>query len=362
MKLVKSLFLALSLVGASVAADAAPTTPSAAPAAAAPSVATAPAPVIEPGAVAAPAPSPTPPAFVSTARPDPHIGQPEPGGYKLPVQVTPNGKRALWMHNYVLMPVIVLTSLLVLGLLAWVVVRYRAGANPTPGKTTHNTLIEVIWTLVPVLILVAIAIPSIGLLAAQFKTPPKDAVTLKVIGNQWYWNYQYPDHGDFELTSNMLPDAEAIKRGEPRLLAVDERVVLPVGVPIRVLVTSNDVIHSWSVPAFWAKMDAVPGRINELSFTIDRPGLYYGQCSELCGARHGFMPIAVEAVSPEQFARWVASKGGTMPSAAPAAAAAAEVAPAVEGGAPETANATEAAEEPAANATDAPAAANTTEG
>lgn len=362
MKLVKSLFLALSLVGASVAADAAPTAPTATPAAAAPSVATAPAPVIEPGAVPAPAPSPTPLVFVSTAKPDPEIGQPVPAGYTLPVQVTPNGKRALWMHDYVLMPVIIFTSLLVLGLLAWVVIRYRASANPTPGKTTHNTLVEVIWTLVPVLILVAIAIPSIGLLAAQFKTPPKDAVTLKAIGNQWYWNYQYPDHGDFELTANMLPDAEAKKRGEPRLLAADERVVLPVGVPIRVLVTSNDVIHSWAVPAFWAKMDAVPGRINELSFTIERPGIYYGQCSELCGARHAFMPIAVEAVSPEQFARWVASKGGTMPSAKPAPAAAAEVAPAAEGGAPETANATDAAEEPAANATDAPAAANTTEG
>ena len=188
-----------------------------------------------------------------------------------------------------------------------------------PSKTSHNTLIEVIWTLVPVLILVGIAIPSIGLLAAQYKPVGKNAVTIKATGNQWYWEYSYPDHGGFEIVSNMLTDEQAKASGQPRLLAVDNRIVVPVGVPIRVLTTSNDVIHSFAVPAFWTKMDAVPGRINETSFTVEKAGVYYGQCSELCGARHGFMPIAVEAVSPAAFAQWIASKGGKMPGAKPAA-------------------------------------------
>jgi cytochrome c oxidase subunit 2 len=142
---------------------------------------------------------------------------------------------------------------------------------------------------------------------------------VKVIGNQWYWTYQYPDNGDFELVSNMLPDDEAKKRGEPRLLAVDERLVVPAGKVVKLIVTSADVIHSFAVPAFWTKMDAVPGRLNETWFKVDRPGVYYGQCSELCGARHGYMPIAVEVVPPAQFAAWVASKGGTMPGPAGAA-------------------------------------------
>jgi len=369
MKILHSLLLALSLAGAAVSAQSmaaavAPAVPAAAQTApaVAPTVTTAPAPVIEPGAVPAAADAKaTPPAYVSTYKPDPHIGQPEPGGWKLPVQVTPTGERALWMHNVILMPLIVIISLFVLGLLLWVMFRFRAAANPNPGKTTHNTFIEVVWTLVPVLILVAIAVPSISLLAEQFKTPPKNAVTIKAIGNQWYWTYEYPDNGGFELTANMLKEKKDAAPGERfrtdadgvRLLATDNHVVLPVGVPIRVLVTSNDVIHSWSMPAFWAKLDGVPGRINQLSFTIERPGLYYGQCSELCGARHGFMPITVEAVSPAQFAAWVASKGGTMPGATPPSGAAA----------PEAAAPAAATEAPAAtNQTDAPAAANSTEG
>ena len=256
---------------------------------------------------------------IAMASPDPKIGQPVPASIELQPQVTPNGRQALWMHNIVLMPIITAICLFVLALLFWASFRYRRSANTVPSKTSHNTVIEVIWTLVPVLILVAIAIPSISLLAAQYKPPSRDAVTLKAVGNQWYWTYEYPDHGGFEIVSNMLPEAEAKARGEPRLLAVDNRVVLPVGQEIRLLTTSNDVIHSWAIPAFWAKMDAVPGRINEMSFTIDRPGVYYGQCSELCGARHAFMPIAVQAVSKADFARWIASKGGTMPGAAAAA-------------------------------------------
>jgi cytochrome c oxidase subunit II len=251
------------------------------------------------------------------------IGQPVAGGLGIQTQVTPNGRDALWMHDALLMPIIVAISLFVLGLLFWASFRYRRKANPVASKTSHNTLIEVAWTLIPVLILVVISVPSISLLAAQYKPVGKNAITIKAIGNQWYWSYEYPDNGGFEVTANMLPDAEAKKRGEPRLLATDNRVVLPVGVPIRLLTTSNDVIHAWAVPAFWTQMDAVPGRINEASFTIEKPGVYYGQCNQICGARHGYMPITVEAVSKEAFAAWVASKGGTMKGEKPAAAAAA---------------------------------------
>lgn len=262
-------------------------------------------------APAAPATLAAPPATAPTSG----IGMPHAAGLGLQTQVTSTGGQALWMHDVVLMPVIVFISIFVLALLFWTSFRYRAKANPVPSKTSHNTLIEVVWTLVPVLILVAIAIPSITLLAEQYKPPGKNALTIKATGNQWYWSYEYPDNGGFEITANMLPDAEAKKRGEPRLLATDNRVVVPVGVPIRLQTTSNDVIHAWFVPAFWVQMDAVPGRINEASFTVDKPGVYYGQCNQICGARHGYMPITVEAVSRDAFARWVAAKGGTMPGA-----------------------------------------------
>ena len=251
------------------------------------------------------------------------VGHPIDGRFGLQPQVTKNGQRAHWFHDRILFPLITIISLFVLGLLIWVVIRYRAAANPNPSRTSHNTFIEVVWTLVPVLILVAIAVPSIGLLSAQFKPAPSGAVTLKAIGNQWFWSYQYPDHGGIEITANMLKERSELPGGErartdadgPRLLATDNRVVLPVGVPIRLITTANDVIHSWAVPAFWIKLDAVPGRLNETSFTIEKPGIYFGQCSELCGARHAYMPIAVEAVTPAQFAAWVRAKGGTMPAA-----------------------------------------------
>ncbi|UVO51370.1 cytochrome c oxidase subunit II [Sphingomonas sp. SUN019] len=256
-------------------------------------------------------------------RPTPGIGMPVDRLIGIQPQVTKNGERAQWFHDVILFPLITVISLFVLGLLFWVAFRYRKAANAVPSKTSHNTTIEVIWTLAPVLILVAIAVPSIGLLSAQFKPAPAGAVTLKAIGNQWYWSYQYPDHGGVEITANMLKEAKDIGAGErartdadgPRLLATDNRVVLPVGVPIRLITTANDVIHSWAVPAFWIKLDAIPGRLNETSFTIEKPGLYFGQCSELCGARHAYMPIAVEAVSPAQFAAWIAAKGGSMPGA-----------------------------------------------
>ena len=272
----------------------------------------------QPGATAIAASADVP----STAAVD-GIGMPIERGIALQGQVTPNGRKALWMHDMILVPMMVGISLLVLALLLYVIVRFRRSANPVPSRTSHNTMIEVIWTLVPVLILVAIAVPSISLLAAQFKPAGKDALTIKAIGNQWYWSYQYPDNGGFEIVSNMLednpkPGARARQAADgPRLLAVDNRMVIPVGREIRLLATSNDVIHSFAVPAFWAKIDAVPGRLNEITFKVEKEGVYFGQCSELCGARHAFMPIAVEVVSPARYAAWVASQGGTMPGAAP---------------------------------------------
>jgi cytochrome c oxidase subunit II len=251
---------------------------------------------------------------LSTTAPDPVIGQPT-GEMGLQPQVTELGRDLAWFHNDLLMPIITAISIFVLGLLLYVVVRFRRSAHPAPSRTTHNTTLEIVWTLVPVLILVVIALPSIDLLRAQY-SPPKADLTVKAIGNQWRWDYEYPDHG-VSLTANMLSDADAKKRGEPRLLAVDERVVVPVGATVKVIVTSADVVHSWGVPAFWVKIDAVPGRLNQTWFKADRPGVYYGQCFELCGARHAYMPIAVEVVTPAQFAAWVAAKGGAMPGAAP---------------------------------------------
>ena len=293
-------------------------------------------------AASADAAATAPAAATTRTAPTPAIGQPD-GRLNLQDQFTPIGDQASWFHNMVLLPVIIGISLLVLILMLYAIVRFRRGANPVPSRTTHNTLIEVIWTLVPVLILVIIAVPSIKLLAAQY-SPPKADLTVKVIGNQWYWTYQYPDNGDFEIVSNMLSEEEAKAKGEPRQLGVDERMVVPAGAVVKLIVTSNDVIHAFGVPSFWVKMDAVPGRLNETWFKVDRPGVYYGQCYELCGARHGYMPIAVDVVSKEQFAAWVASKGGTMPGATPAPATLAAATPSNA-----TANAVPAVEAPASN-------------
>ncbi len=240
------------------------------------------------------------------------IGMPRHGQMDFQAQASATGHYAYWMHSWVLMPVITAITLLVLALLLWVMVRYRRGANPVASRTSHNTVIEVVWTLLPVLILIGIAIPSIDLLAKQLKPAPKDALTVKVTGYQWYWGYEYPDNEIGEYVSNMLPADKAKANGEPALLAVDNRLVLPVGVPIKLIITGADVIHSFSVPAFWLKEDAVPGRLNERTVTVEKEGVYYGQCSELCGDRHGFMPIAVEAVSPERFAQWVHAQGGKL--------------------------------------------------
>ena len=263
------------------------------------------------------------PAYSTSLTPKEGIGQPD-GRMGIQEQVTPIGREASGFHNYILMPAITIISLIVLGLMLYVIMRDRRAAHPVPSRTTHNTTVEVLWTLIPVLILVIIAVPSIRLLAHQY-SPPQADLTVKVIGNQWYWTYEYPDHG-IELTSNMLPE-QADASGDaryrnpadgPRLLAADERMVVPVGAVVKVITTSADVIHSFGVPAFWIKMDAVPGRLNETWFQAEQPGIYFGQCYELCGARHAFMPVAVEVVSREDFARWVASKGGHMPGAQPA--------------------------------------------
>ena len=260
-------------------------------------------------------------------KPTDGVGMPTAKAIDFQDQYSDLGVRAKWINNAILLPIIFAISLFVLALLFWIVARYNRKANPVASKTTHNTFIEVVWTLVPVLILLGIAYPSLDLLARQFKPAPKNAVTIKATGNQWNWSYTYPDHGGFEVISNMLQDKEDVKTGErfrtendgPRQLAVDNRMVVPAGVPLRLQTTAADVIHAFAVPSLWFKLDAVPGRLNEKQLIINKPGVYFGQCSELCGARHGFMPIVVEALPPEQFAAWVIAKGGQMPGTAAAA-------------------------------------------
>lgn len=257
---------------------------------------------------ATPAKAPIPQFY----KPTPGIGQPTEGGIALQPQETELGRYAAWFDTDILIPIIAVICVFVLALLIWVMVRFNQRTRPVPSATSHNTVLEILWTVAPVLILLAIAVPSIKLLARQYDTPKPD-LTVKAIGHQWYWSYQYPDNGDFEVVSNMLPEDKAKANGEPFHLAVDERMVVPAGAVVKIISTSDDVIHSFAVPAFWSKMDAVPGRLNETWFKVDRPGVYYGQCSELCGARHGYMPIAVEVVTRPQFAQWIAARGGTMP-------------------------------------------------
>lgn len=205
-----------------------------------------------------------------------------------------------------LLVIITFICLFVLALLIWIMVRYNQRANPTPSKVTHNTLLEVAWTIIPVIILVVIAIPSFRLLYFEADIPPSD-LTIKAIGKQWYWTYEYPQNGDFQFDSLGLTDDAAAKANEPRLLGVDNPIVVPVNKVIKVVTTGADVIHSWAVPSFGVKMDAVPGRLNATWFKAERVGTYYGECSELCGARHAFMPIEVKVVSEEDFEKWAAA-------------------------------------------------------
>jgi cytochrome c oxidase subunit 2 len=265
------------------------------------------------------------------------VGQPSPGQLGLQGAATPVMEAIHAFHDYTNI-IIIAVAVFVLALMIYVAVRFNEKANPTPARFTHNTTIEVIWTVVPVLILIAIAVPSFRLLYLQYSYPQPD-VTIKAVGNAWFWDHEYPDHG-IKVTSNVLRDEDVLKaelgndefnkrygsmpeglakmaklyqdaapiwkkRGDPRLLAVDNEIAVPVGKVVHVLVTANDVIHNWTIPSFGSKVDAVPGRVTATWFKATKIGAYYGQCSELCGRDHAFMPIAVRVVSEADFKAWV---------------------------------------------------------
>ncbi|WP_425532007.1 cytochrome c oxidase subunit II [Ancylobacter koreensis] len=229
-------------------------------------------------------------------------GQPSPWQINLQGAASPV-MESIHSFHFFLLVIIVAVVLLVLALLIVVALKFNEKANPVPSRTTHHTLIEVVWTVVPVLILVAIAIPSFRLLFLELDLPKAD-LTVKVTGHQWYWSYEYPDNGAFSFDSLMVAEAD-LKPGQPRLLAVDNEVVVPVNKIVRVQVTAADVIHSFAMPSFGVKIDALPGRLNESWFQATKEGVYYGQCSELCGKDHAFMPIAIRVVSEADFASWV---------------------------------------------------------
>jgi cytochrome c oxidase subunit II len=233
-------------------------------------------------------------------------GQPAPGGLGLPAMVTPVGHEAQAFYNLVLLPIITVIALFVLFLLGYVCWRYSEHANPVPSKLTHHTGLEIVWTLIPVLILVVIAIPSFRLLTHQVEIPAS-SVTLKVTGNQWYWNWKYPEDqgGGFAFDQMMKPEAE-LAPGELRLLTVDNEAVVPVNEVIKVQLTSSDVIHAFGVPSFGVRMDAIPGRLNETWFKIEKEGVYYGQCFFICGKDHAYMPIVIRAVSRPAYEAWLA--------------------------------------------------------
>ncbi len=324
----------------------------AAPSAAAPAVANDNAKAVAPAGAAAPVSGPAAPVVPAIDPNDPHfkvapgayvplkpiegVGMPVPGGINLQAQYSPTGHKAYAMHTWLIWVMFGIAAF-VLALLIIVVVKFNSRANPVASKTAHNTLLEVAWTGVPILILVAITIPSINLLRAQFKPAAKNALTVKATGNQWYWTYQYPDNGKVEVISNMLKEGGEGQPGErtrtiddgPEHLAVDNRMVVPVNEDIRLQTTGADVIHAFAVPSLWFKLDAVPGRLNEKVLRVEKPGVYFGQCSELCGVKHGYMPIVVEALPRDQFNAWVIAQGGkidgapdTPAAAAPAVAAA----------------------------------------
>ncbi|NEU99974.1 cytochrome c oxidase subunit II [Bradyrhizobium uaiense] len=225
------------------------------------------------------------------------MGQPAPWEHTLQAAATPVMENIITFHN-LLLAIITVITLFVLALLVIVVVKFNAKANPVPSRTTHNTLIEVAWTLIPVLILVGIAVPSFRLLFLELDVPKPD-LTVKVTGKQWYWSYAYPDNGKFEFDSLLDKDKQ------PRLLGVDNEMVVPVNRVVRIQTTGADVIHSFAVPSFGVKIDSIPGRLNESWFKATKTGVFYGQCSELCGKDHAFMPIAVRVVSDQEFATWV---------------------------------------------------------
>lgn len=231
------------------------------------------------------------------------LGQPDNWQIGLQQAATPVMDNIISFHDFLLYVITAIAGfvLVLLVIIAW---KFNANANPTPSRTTHNTALEVAWTLIPVLILVAIAVPSFRLLFYQLNTPPAD-LTVKATGRQWYWTYTYPDNGKFEFDSVLVRDVTKLRPDQPRLLGVDNELVVPVNKTVRVLTIGADVIHAFAVPSFGIKIDAIPGRINETWFRATREGIYYGQCSELCGKDHAYMPIAVRVMSEEAFNNWV---------------------------------------------------------
>ena len=218
---------------------------------------------------------------------------------------TPQMERISWFHDHLLLGVITVIVIFVTLLLAWVVFKYNAKSNPIPSKTTHHVMLEVAWTTIPVIILIIIAIPSFKMLYYLDRVEEPE-MTLKVTGYQWYWGYEYQDHEGINFLSYMIPEEDIDEnKGQKRLLSTDNQVVLPIDTNIQILVTSADVIHSFTVPAFGFKKDAVPGRMNETWVRIDKPGVYYGQCSQICGVNHAFMPIEIKAVTKEEFEQWL---------------------------------------------------------
>jgi cytochrome c oxidase subunit 2 len=208
----------------------------------------------------------------------------------------------VWFHDYMLLPIITAITAFVLFLVIYACIRYRASKNPVASQTSHNTFIEIIWTLIPCLILIVMAVPSFKILYEQDEIPPAD-VTIKAVGYQWYWGYEYPDENI--IFDSYMIEEEDLKPGQPRLLTVDNEIVVPVNKVVKVLITANDVLHAWALPSFGVKRDAVPGRINETWFKADRTGTFYGQCSELCGIKHAFMPITVNVVSQKEYDKWL---------------------------------------------------------
>lgn len=239
----------------------------------------------------------------------PHLGHAAPFKFEMGFQeaATPVAERIFAFHH-MLLYIITGIVIFVTALLLYIIVRFNARMNPVPSATSHNVMLEVAWTIVPVLILIVIAVPSFKLLYYADRTAKPD-MTLKVTGFQWYWGYEYPDDGGISFNSNVVKD-EDLKDGQVRLLSVDNPVVVPVDTNIQIITTGQDVIHSWAVPSFGVKLDAIPGRVNETWMRVTKPGTYYGQCDQLCGNGHGYMPIEIHAVSKEDFAAWVQSKGG----------------------------------------------------
>jgi cytochrome c oxidase subunit 2 len=249
-----------------------------------------------------------------------HAAQPAPWEMTFQPAATDMMRQIAWFEHYTLWFIVPIT-LFVLALIAYCILKFRASVNPIPSRTSHNTLIEVIWTVGPVLVLLLLAIPSFQLLTAQY-TPPEEAkLTIKATGNQWNWDYEYQTENTLSFNSAILADSDRAAAGKedrgvyPRLLAVDNEMVVPVNTMTRVLVTAADVIHAFAMPSFGIKTDAVPGRINEVWFKAEKEGLYYGQCSELCGKDHAFMPIAIRVVSDAQYKTWLAAAGTDLPGA-----------------------------------------------